>query len=318
MLDYFVDQDYFLERAPYRLDVWSYWYAYCDPWYFSDVDSVYWAYLSSCYYYYYFDWAVYQDFSVFSQEAILYWANDQDAINGLIDEDRALDEVEQAVDDLLATPVGGWPMEEILGPVGEHRDPFVRRGIEIAQSILGQLRIGRNASTSELMPPQITRVPDQIYITGHPLAFARSRGHLALEYADSLTGGAPYTATTISSEPEHNSILDFGKLIAKDNRPTDNPLLNFYVGDVDPLLTSNRNYWTGYLETRHAHYKALPYSELPKYALVPNAEWGTNNSNSYISGITYDSPGNVTVSVPAAIRSRYPGWSEPVPDAKFR
>jgi hypothetical protein len=294
------------------------WYSYCDPWTFTDMDAPYWGYLPGCYFNFDYLYGVYQDFSVFSEEAIVFWANDQDAINGLVDEDSALDRTEQAVEGLLGTPIGGWPMEEVLGQIGVHRDPFTRRGIEIGQSVLGQARGGRNATTSDLVPPQPIRLPDQIYITGHPLAFARNRGHLALEYVDSLGGGIPYSGTTISAEPEHNSIFGFGKLIAKDDRPTDHPLFNYYVGDVDPLLTSNYNYWTGYLSLRHDRYQALPWSALPAYALIPSTSSGTNNSNSYISGITQDSPGRVSISVPFGIEFRYPGWGQPVPDAKFR
>lgn len=321
MLDYFADQRYFMDNAPYRyVGYWDF-YTYCDPWVDSTMDTLYWgylAYLSACFVDAEYVYGVYQDYSVFSDAAIRFWINDQDARNGFMDENQALAEVERSVEGLLGTAIGGWPMEEILGQSGDHTDPFVRRAIEIGQSILGQARGGRNATTSDLVPPQEPRLPDHIYITGHPLAFARSRGHLALEYVDSLGGGIPYRGTTISAEPEHNNFFDFGKLLAKDDRPTDHPLMNFYLGRVEPLATSPYDYWTGYLQRRHDNYRSLPYSLLVDYAIIPSVEGGTSNSNGYIGGITYDDPARVALSVPFGIGSRYPGWNEPVPQIKFQ
>lgn len=315
-MDYFADPDYFTDNAPsYYVQLWI-WYVWCGPWGVG-LDDPYWSYFSGCYIDYVYLSGVYQDFSGFDEAALAFWINDSDALNGYIDEDRALDDAEAAVESKLGTPIGGWPMEEILGPVGEHTDPFVRRGIEIGQSVLGQARGGRNATTSDLIPPQEARLPDQIYITGHPLVFARSRGHLALEYVDSLGGGIPYTGRTLSAGPENNNFFNFGKLIAEDDRPTDHPLFNFKIGDVDPLYTSNWLYWTNYLKRRHDNYRNLPYNGLVDYALVPSASAGTSNSNGYIRGVTQDSPGNVTITVPFGIGSRYPGWNEPVPNQKF-
>jgi hypothetical protein len=326
MLDYFADQRFFSDNAPryfYRI---TFWYAYCDPRFESSTELLYWDYYwdyfagyhSGCYIDYFSIQGIFQDFSMFSDEAVMFWVNDQDARNGYIDEEEALDGVEVAIEGLLGTAIGGWPMEEILGPEGEHTDPFVRRGIEIGQSVLGQARGGRNSTTSRLIPPQIERLPDNIYITGHPLAFARSRGHLALEFVDSEVVSVPYIGSTISAEPENNNFFNFGKLIARDDRPSDSPLLNYYVGSLEPLNTSKLDYWTNYLRARHANYMALPYSELVTYALVPSASAGTFNSNSYISGVSQDSPSNATIDVPFGIGARYPGWNGPVPDVKFR
>jgi hypothetical protein len=319
-MDYFADQNFFIDNAtPEYYTVW-YWYSYCDSAYsgYSLYDGSYWDPITGCYYDIAYSSGMYQDYSDFSPQALTFWINDYEAREGDISEAKALANVKTAVEELIGTAIGGWPMEEILGPVGPHTEPNARRGIEIGQSVLGQARAGHDRVNPRLIPPQAPRLPDQIYITGHPLAFARSRGHLALEYTDSQRSGAPYVGETFSGEPENNNVFNFGKLLAKNNRPTDHPLLNFYIGDVNPLRTSNALYWQNYLRPRHQHYIALPYSAKVNYAIVPSAATGTSNSNGYVAGLTTDGPGNVSIEVPPNIAFRYPGWSVPVPEVKFR
>jgi len=319
-MDYFADQNYFIDYATMEYYTIWYWYGYCDSSYpgYSLYDGGYWDPITGCYYDVVASSGMYQDYSAFSPEALTFWVNDFQAQEGDISEAQALANVKAAIEGLIGTPVGGWPMEEILGPVGPHTEPNARRGIEVGQSVLGQARAGHDRVNPRLIPPQAPRLPDQIYITGHPLTFARSRGHLALEYTDSKRTGAPYVGETFSAEPENNNLFNFGKLIAKNNRPTDHPLLNFYIGDVNPLRTSNALYWQNYLRPRHEHYIALPYSAKVNYAIVPSAATGTSNSNGYVAGLTYDGPGNVSIEVPPNIAFRYPGWSVPVPEVKFR
>jgi hypothetical protein len=330
-MDYFQDQDYFSDYAPVYYYSDLYWYGYCDPYYYPYSDfyaldyglAFYWQHpelwgYQVCQIDYYYQSGVYQDFSVFSSEALTLWINDYQASQGLMDEDAALAATETDIEALIGVDIGGWPMEEVLGPVGEHQDPFARSGIEIGRSVLGQARGGRNRTTSRLVPPQFPRHADQIYITGHPLTFARSRGHLALEYTDSLGGGFPYTGETFSAEPENYTLINTGKLIARTNRPTDHPLMNFMIGEVEPRILSDYLYWETYLRPRHDNYVELPYAQKVNYTYLPLSWSGSYNSNSYISGITTDSPANVELKVPAAIGARYPGWNKPVPDHLFQ
>ena len=123
---------------------------------------------------------------------------------------------------------------------------------------------------------------------------------------------------TISGEPENNNPLNYGKLVARINRPTDHPLLNFYVGDVDPQIVGNNEYWNLYLKSRHHNYAARPLQEKPDYALIPSDFVNTRNSNSYARGVIQDSPANSIISVPPTLGARYPGWNLPVPDYLFR
>jgi hypothetical protein len=88
--------------------------------------------------------------------------------------------------------------------------------------------------------------------------------------------------------------------------------------DVDPVNTSNFNYWSGYLRPRHDRYRSLPYNQLVDYAIIPSSAAGTSNSNGYVRGVTSDSAANVTVSTPSGMAWFYPGWNDPVPELKFR
>ena len=330
-MDYMYDQDYFSNYAPvyYYTDVYQ--YAYCDvyasydAWYHPlDYGLLYyWTFqdlwLPQCYVDYSYQTGIYQDFSGFSEQALNLWHKNYLASAGEIDEQDALAEVMDDIEQLLGVRVGGWPMEELLGPVGTHQDPFIRTGIEMGRSLVAQARSGRNRTTSTIAPPQVERLPDHIYITGHPLTFARSHGHLAVEYVGWHGGtGMPGLAETLSAGPEFDSLVNNGKLIAEFNRPTDHPLFNLFIAEVEPQNSSDYVYWETYLKARHENYIALPHDQKVDYAFVPLSWSGSYNSNSYVSGITTDSPANVSIDVPFGIGSRYPGWSKPVPDQLFR
>lgn len=324
-MDYFVNEDYFWENAPEQYYLVSVYHAYCyGPNYTENVYFEYSNYLNwmpfmyACFMDAYHHVEAWRDYSSFSPTALDFWVSDYEASRGDRDANKALREVAADIEGLLGVEIGGWPMEEVFGSAGAPVDWLTRRGIEVVQSILGQARAGRNRTTSRLVPPQIERAPDQIYITGHPLQFAKSRGHLAVEYTDSLGGGIPYSGETFSGGPERNDLLNFGKLVAETNRPTDHPLFNFYVGDVDPRNVSESVYWETYLRERHDSYRGLSHGNKVNYALLPNSAFGTYNSNGYISGVTQDNAANAVVSVPSGMGWNYPGWGNPVPDAKFR
>ena len=331
-LDYLVDPDYFSDVAPHYFYQSTDWYVYCmpfgayDPAYYSPdfglayywANQYYWL-TGACYVEYYYQVGIYQDFSGFSEAALSLWQNDYLATTGQKDEQAALAQVEADIEQLLEVDIGGWPMEEVLGPAGIHQDPFIRTGLEIGRSILAQARGGRNRTTSRIAPKQEERVPDQIYITGHPLQFARSRGHLALEYTGwHGASGLPGLYETISAGPENDSLINNGKLIGETNRPTDHPLFNLLIAEVEPQTMSDYLYWESYLKARHSNYLSLPTNLKVDYAFLPAPASGSYNSNSYISGITHDSPGNVSIALPPGIGYRYPGWNKPVPDHLFR
>jgi hypothetical protein len=90
------------------------------------------------------------------------------------------------------------------------------------------------------------------------------------------------------------------------------------IAEVEPRNVSDYIYWETYLKPRHANYIALPYAQKVDYAFLPLNWSSSHNSNSYISGITYDSPANVEIDLPGGIGVRYPGWNKPVPDHLFR
>jgi hypothetical protein len=233
--------------------------------------------------------------------------------------------IETIIESVIQAPLGGWPMEELLGQVGEHTRDLIRRGIEGAQSILNGARAIPEHVDMDNLPPQTPRTRGVIYVTGHPLAF--DRGHLALEYASPQTVDGLYMPTTLSGEAQHwppvpclpgmqdLSFCGWGKLLAETNKTSDHWYRNFLVGHVIPFVGAPGTYWSNSLVPRHNRYVNVPYESKPNYNALPDAASNTYNSNSYARGL--NGQGGFFV-VPADMNSVYPGWDRPVPDFLFQ
>jgi hypothetical protein len=312
-LDYMVDSDFFADNAPtYYYQVWI-WYASCPAFSFPDLESYYWSWFSGCYIDYIYLSGVFADYSVFSQEAISIWTNDYQAVNGYLTSSDAMEAIEEAVADILASVIGGWdPSEiaEIFGSVGDHADPDRKRMWDIFQAIVNLGRIASNVVTPEQAPVQAPRAPDVIWITGRRLLtipYTTYRpGHLALEYTNPQGIGG-----WISGRPE-TFMVPWGKLQGDFRHGNDEPVGMMTVGSV-PVAGASEVYWNNTLVPRLNNFDGLPHSLKPEYDTLPELGNGYN-SNSFVSGIV---PGDIEV-VPWTTPIAYPGWSDPVPEFYFQ
>src|SRR6185295_106648 len=141
---------------------------------------------------------------------------------------------QEAAETILGAQIGGWPMEEVLGPTGEHTDPDIRRGLETFWSIIGIATANADVILTQEAPPQSDRPPNHIYLTGRLIAGKSSR-HAALEY----TGLPPFytlSAYNPNAQVSHPTPaqLRFGILTKKDNWSSDAPQLTMQFGVITP------------------------------------------------------------------------------------
>jgi hypothetical protein len=226
---------------------------------------------------------------------------------------------------IFQTPIGGWPMEELLGQVGPHTDGVLRQFIESAQAILNAARAVPEHVDMDNLPPQTPRARDVIHVTGHRLI--GNWAHLALEYAPPQAVDGLYMPTTLSGQAQHwppvpclpgmqhLSFCGWGKLLAETNKTSDHWYNNFEVGHVIPFFGTPGSYWSESLLPRHDRYVAVPYELKPDYNALPDASSNTYNSNGYVRGL--NGQGGFFV-VPPRMNSVYPGWDRPVPDSLFQ
>ena len=325
-MDYLYDPRYFVSNAPlYFVQSWI-WYAWCPLLGIGGVEAFYWQTFTNCYIEYIYYYGFYYDFSAFHPRALELWYNEDQGESGGISMQTAISGITAVIEGILRSQIGGWPMEELLGQVGQHSDGTLRQAIEAAQAILSTARAIPEHVDMDNLPPQTPRARDVIHVTGHSL-FMNRKGHLALEYSPpSLTGGL-YVPSTLSGQAEHwppvaclpgmyhLSFCGWGKLLAVTNKASDHWYSNFKVGELIPYAGTPRSYWNDSLVPRHNRYIDLPYASKADYNALPDAGTNTYNSNGYVSGL--NALGGLFV-VPLDMNSVYPGWNRPVPNALFQ
>jgi hypothetical protein len=324
-MDYLYDPDYFVRNAPlYFIETWT-WYAWCPLLGIGGLDVYYWQSFTYCYVDYIYYYGYYFDFSAFHPRALSLWFNEDQARSGGISMETAISGIISVIEDILRSQIGGWPMEEVLGQAGPHRDGTLRQAIEAAKAILEAARAAPEHVDMDNLPPQTPRARDVIHVTGHRL-FPTEKGHLALEYASPQSVDGLYDPTTLSGQAENwppiacfpwmqLSFCGWGKLLAETNKSTDHWFMNFTVGYVMPFLGTPGSYWSNSLVPRHNRYINVPYASKPNYNALPDAASNTYNSNGYVRGL--NGQGGFPV-VPPAMNSVYPGWDRPVPNAFFQ
>jgi hypothetical protein len=185
LLDYSVDPDYFWLYAIAQIYYGTVQYFTCS-WGFTSGAGVYDSYVGgfdsiNCDTYYVFVSGAYLDFSVYSGPAVSIWAHANDLEEGTETAAQSTEASQEEAEDVFQVQIGGWPMEEVLGPEGEHTDPDIRRALETFWAILGIGRANAQEIQTDEAPPQSPRLPDHIYLTGRIVAGGESR-HAALEY----------------------------------------------------------------------------------------------------------------------------------------
>ncbi len=324
-MDHLADPDHFVRNAPlYYYQSWV-WYAWCPLLGIGGIDVYYWQQFTYCYVDYIYYSGFYFDFAAFHPRALELWDIEDQAPSGGISTETAISTITGIIESIFQSQIGGWPMEELLGQVGQHTDGALRRAIEVTQAIISGARAFPEHVDMDNLPPQTPRARNVIHVTGHELLLNR-KGHLALEYASPQTVDGLYDPTTLSGQAENwppvacfpwmqLSLCGWGKLLAETNKTSDHWYSNFTVGQLLPLIGTPGSYWNGSLVPRHNRYVTVPYASKPNYNALPDAASNTYNSNGYVRGL--NAQGGVFI-VPPGMNSVYPGWDRPVPNAFFQ
>ena len=324
-MDFLADSDHFVKNAPlYFYEAWI-WYPWCPLFGVGGIDAYYWQPFTYCYIDYVYIYGYYFDFSAFHPLAVDLWYFEDQGESGAMSKEGAMSAITTTIEGILRSQLGGWPMEELLGQVGEHTDGVLRQAIEAAQAILNAARAVPEHVDMDNLPPQTPRARDVIYVTGHRLI--GDWAHLALEYASPQLTNGLYMPTTLSGQAQHwppvpclpgmqhLSFCGWGKLLAETNKTSDHWYKNFQVGHVIPFVGTPGTYWDDSLVPRHNRYIDVPYESKADYNALPDAGSNTYNSNGYVRGL--NGQGGFFV-VPPVMNSVYPGWNRPVPDALFQ
>ncbi len=296
MIDYAVDQNYFVNNATYTYYTVYYSWSTCGGAGAVSSDGFYWGAGSGCFTVYQYVSGYYPDYSVFSSAAVAISDSAASAANGQTSPTAAIDAIDRAAEGVFTTPIGGWGMEEVLGAAGEHTNPDARRALEVFYAILGAARADAEEVHATKAPSQTPRVFGTVYVTGHHV-FGLGPIHTAIEYTSVYR-----PTTTLSAGPE--GTLPY--LVSRPNRPSDNSALNMVLGTVnDPQSPSAEAYFAE-LMLADAN-----YDDDLRYALFPVSS-ASYNSNSYVRGLIDATGGVTTVNLGALV-----GGDKPVPASKF-
>lgn len=297
-LDYFQDSAYFVDNATLSWFEGTYEYYYCSwlPGYGGGViEGNNYSGTWDCYggmqpYYGY-----HEDYTGFSAPGVAIWTMEEGYRTGAVSDAISTEQAQEAAEEVLGVEIGGWPMEEVLGPTGEHTNPNVRRGLETFWAILGAARANAQEVQTDEAPPQTARFFNQVYITGHRVLGIFGT-HTALEFTSEIL-----PSTTISAG------LAGGLLVSQINRPSDRH--NMTVGTVnDPGNPVAAAYFAELLAADENYDDNLIYVATPD-PFEPN----TYNSNGYTRGLVLATGGETTVDW-----SSFPGAYRPVPAAAFQ
>jgi hypothetical protein len=307
MLDYWVDPDYFWLYATAQIFYGTVQYFSCN-WGFTSGAGVYDSYVGgfdsvNCDTYYIFVSGAYLDFSLYSGPAVSIWAHANDFEEGTETAAQSTEASQEEAEDVLQVQIGGWPMEEELGPTGEHTDPDQRRGLETFWAILGVAQKNAEEIDTEESPKQSPEPAQCITVN------ARHVGGMGPTSQHASVVHQPVPVVWISAFDSDESVTGNGVLISRPNWPSDNPRLTQIVSTVtNPPGISCTPYW-GMLSLADDNYDDnLPYFPTPD--LWP----GTYNSNGYAHGILNATGGSAA----AGIGDRLWGWGKPVPSSAFQ
>lgn len=290
-LDYLINPDYFHENADLALYYGTYPVYYCS---FTDRSfsaifdvnndgitcRVHTVYVSGYYW----------DYRKFSSAAVAIWTNEESFASGAIDGAQSTERAQQTAEAELGVQIGGWPMEEELGTIGEHRDTAVRRGFETFWAILG---IGRaNAQEVETVeaPAQLPPTPNRIHImTREIVGWYPGADHSALYHS---TGGANIGEWFSASDTDGRPLVN-GRLRAMNNWISDAPAFMMLVGEVaPPYFIGSGVFWETVIEPAHRNYWNYREADLLPYMFRPsNTSAEDYNSNGYIHGLVDYSEG---------------------------
>jgi hypothetical protein len=295
MLDYEVDDTYFETHVSWTYVYYTYYWSTCSGGPVISGDPVFYYDSTGCISVYQTVYGYYPDYSAFASAAVAISTTVDKIENGSVSASAGIDDIDRTVEGVFKIGIGGWGMEEVLGGSGEHKDPNVRRALEVFWAILG---IGR-ASAQEVQtveaPKQLPRAPGAIYITGHHV-FGVGPVHTAVEYTSSAL-----PTTTLSAGPESTF------LVSRVNRSSDLAALNMTLGTVsDPGNPVADSYFAELLAADANYGDDLPYSAVP---VLP----GVYNSNSYVRGLLDATGGVSTVDMNAFV-----GGNRPVPSSEFQ
>jgi hypothetical protein len=295
MLDYEVDQNYFVNNAPYVYYTLYYSWSTCGGAGIVSSDG-YWGADPGCGTVYQYLSGYYQDYSVFSSAAVAISDSAASGANGQTSATAAVDAIDRTAEGVFKTTIGGWGMEEVLGSTGEHTNPDARRALEVFWAILGAARADAEEVQTTKAPRQTSRVFGTVYVTGHHV-FGLGPIHTAIEYTS-----VALPTTTLSAGPE--GTLPY--LVSRPNRPSDNSALNMVLGTVNDPQSPSAEAFFAELSLADAN-----YDDDLRYALFPVAS-GAYNSNSYVRGLIEATGGVTTVNLALLV-----GGDKPVPASKF-
>jgi hypothetical protein len=308
MLDYQVDQNYFVNNATWEYFYVASLYSTCSDGMVFTSDPIYGGAMAGCVWVYQYTSGYYPDYSRFSSAAVAISQAAENADTGRTSTTAAVDAIDSAAEGVLRTPIGGWNMEEVLGAAGEHTHPDARRAMEVFWAILGVGRADAEEIATEKAPKQLPRVPGTIYVTKRALATPLAL-HVALEYTSPVS-----IFRSISAYDSDDRAAVDGRLISEKNWYRDAPALMMTVSEVQrPAgFASNDEYWLRLLAADSAYVDGSL-----AYDLVPSVGKGGYNCASYTHGIL-NATGGVAVRIPASGSwTNMWGWGVPVPPSSF-
>lgn len=312
MLDYMIDNDYFVNNAPIVGTLIFYSIPYCPPSY-SDI------YITACYpvylYYYVFE----PDYSVFDASAVDIWTRERALVQGTLSRSQAVNEISSRVADRIGVGIGGWDLDEIFGSTGPHDDPLWTKGLEAFISIIGIGTAHADEVETDEAPRQVERQPDVIYITGrYVFGTGTEKLHSSVYYQ--IPGvGVPTWLSAFDTDP---SLLGDGKLIGQTNDLRDTPLLmRFTLGTVTPPSGfSSYSHFFADMVPAHERYRARPFESLVTYDAIPELPpcggCAGRNSNGYVNGLIRATGGTAIPLPPLDFDDMF-GWEYPVEPVYF-
>jgi hypothetical protein len=308
MLDYEVDQNYFENNATYTYFYTSSYWSTCGGGPVISSDPIIPASTPGCFWVYQFVTGYYPDYSQFSSAAVAISLAAENADTAQTSGSAAVDAIDRAAEDVFKIQIGGWNMDEVLGPTGEHTNADARRALEVFWAILGIGRASAQEVHTDKAPAQVPRVPGTIYVTKRSLGTPITL-HVALEYTSPVS-----IFRSISAYDSDDRTNIDGRLISEKNWFKDAPALMMTASEVErpPGYTSNDEYWLRLLAADSAYVDASL-----AYDLIPSIGRGGYNCASYAHGIL-NATGGVAVRIPASGNwTNMWGWGVPVPPSSF-
>jgi hypothetical protein len=308
MLDHEVDPGYFDRYATYTYFYLSTYWSTCGGGPVVATDPIIPASTPGCFWTYTYVTGYFPDYSAFSGAALAISLAEENVENGQTSTTAAVDAIDRAAEGVFKIQIGGWNMDEVLGPTGDHTNPDVRRAMEVLWGILGIGRADAEEVRTDVAPAQVPRVPGTIYVTKRALATPMAL-HVALEYTSPVS-----IFRSISAYDSDDRANVDGRLISEKNWYRDAPALMMTVSEVQrpPAFATNDEYWLRLLVADSAYVDgSLPYD------LIPSIGRGGYNCASYAHGIL-NATGGVAVRVPASgAWTNMWGWGVPVPPSSF-